>query len=324
MPTFRAVPLTIAVMLAASITSAAGQQYPTKPIRLVIPSAPGGSNDVVGRPIATFLSERLGRQIIVDNRAGAGTMIGTELASKAPNDGYTLLVVSIAFAVNPWLYDLTGRYDPIKSFTPIAMLAAGPNVLAVNPSLPANNVKELIALAKEKPGKIGWASSGVGSFQHLGGSLFEMMAGVKFLGVRFKGGGPAMIDVVAGHNQVVFSSLVQTTGQIQSGKLKALGVGGKKRVPILPDVPTIAEAGVPGYEASNWWGIVAPAGVPQAVVDRIRKELAVVLTAKPVIEQFANEGAEVVQMSQAEFADFIAAELKKWQQVVKESGMKAE
>ena len=324
MPTIRAVPLTIAAILAASVTSAAAQQYPTKPIRMIIPSAPGGSNDVVGRPIATLLGERLGRQIIIDNRAGAGTMIGTEIASKAPNDGYTLAVISIAFAVNPWLYDLKGRYDPIKSFTPIAMLAAGPNVLVVNPGLPVNNVKELIALAKEKPGKIGWASSGVGSFQHLGGSLFELQAGVKFLGVRFKGGGPAMIDVVAGHNQVAFSSLVQTTGQIQAGKLKALGVGSKTRVPILPDVPTISEAGVPGYEASNWWGIVAPAGVPQAVVDRLRKELAVVLTAKPVIEQFANEGAEVVQMSQAEFADFIAAELKKWRPVVQESGMKAE
>jgi tripartite-type tricarboxylate transporter receptor subunit TctC len=324
MPAIRALPLAT-LMLAVSITSAAAQQqYPIKPIRMIIPSAPGGSNDVVGRPIATYLGERLGRQIIVDNRAGAGTMIGTELASKAPNDGYTLLVVSIAFAVNPWLYDLTGRYDPLKSFTPIAMLASGPNVLAVNPGLPVNNVKELIALAKEKPGKIGWASSGIGSFQHLGGSLFELQAGVKFLGVRYKAGGPAMIDVVAGHNQVVFSSLVQTTGQIHSGKLKALGVGGKKRAPILPEVPTISEAGVPGYEASNWWGIVAPAGVPQAVVDRIRKELAVVLTAKPVIEQFANEGAEVVQMGQAEFGDFIAAELKKWQPVVKETGMKAE
>jgi len=324
MPAIRAIPLTIAAMLAASVTSAAAQQYPAKPIRMIIPSAPGGSNDVVGRPIATFLGERLGRQIIVDNRAGAGTMIGTELASKAPNDGYTLLIVSIAFAVNPWLYDLKGRYDPIKSFTPIAMLASGPNVLTVNPGLPVKTVKELIALAKEKPGKIGWASAGVGSFQHLGGSLFELQSGVKFLGVRFKGGGPAMIDVVAGHNQVAFSSLVQTTAQIQAGKLRALGVGGRKRVPILPDVPTISEAGVPGYEASNWWGIVAPAGVPQAVVDRIRKELAVVLTAKPVIDQFANEGAEVMQMSQAEFADFIAAELKKWQRVVKESGMKAE
>ena len=324
MPAIRAMPLAIVAMLAASVTSAAAQQYPTKTIRMIIPSAPGGSNDVVGRSIATLLSERLGRQIIVDNRAGAGTMIGTELASKAPNDGYTLSIISIAFAVNPWLYDLKGRYDPIKSFTPIAMLAAGPNVLVVNPGLPVRSVKELIALAKEKPGKVGWASAGIGSFQHLGGSLFELQTGVKFLGVRFKGGGPAMIDVIGGHNQVAFSSLVQTTAQIQAGKLRALGVGGKKRVPILPDVPTISEAGVPGYEASNWWGIVAPAGVPQAVVDRIRKELDVVLTAKPVIDQFANEGAEVVRMSQAEFSDFIAAELKKWQRVVKESGMKAD
>jgi tripartite-type tricarboxylate transporter receptor subunit TctC len=324
MPAIRAMPLAIVAMLAASVTSAAAQQYPTKPIRMIIPSAPGGSNDVVGRSIATLLSERLGRQIIVDNRAGAGTMIGTELASKAPNDGYTLSIISIAFAVNPWLYDLKGRYDPLRSFTPIAMLAAGPNVLVVHPGLQVHSVKELIALAKEKPGKVGWASAGIGSFQHLGGSLFELQTGVKFLGVRFKGGGPAMIYVIGGHNQVAFSSLVQTTAQIQAGKLRALGVGGKKRVPILPDVPTISEAGVPGYEASNWWGIVAPAGVPQAVVDRIRKELDVVLTAKPVIDQFANEGAEVVRMSQAEFADFIAAELKKWQRVVKESGMKAE
>ena len=158
MPRIRALPLAIAGMLVASVTSAAAQQYPTKPIRMIIPSAPGGSNDVVGRPIATPLGERLGRQIIVDNRAGAGTVIGTELASKAPNDGYTLALISIAHAVNPWLYDLKGRYDPIKSFTPIAMLAAGPNVLVVNPGLPVNNVKELIALAKEKPGKIGWAS----------------------------------------------------------------------------------------------------------------------------------------------------------------------
>jgi tripartite-type tricarboxylate transporter receptor subunit TctC len=259
MPATRAVSLAIVAMLAASVTTAAGQQYPTKPIRMIIPSAPGGSNDVVGRSIATLLGERLGRQIIVDNRAGAGTMIGTELASKAPNDGYTLSIISIAFAVNPWLYDLKGRYDPLKSFTPIAMLAAGPNVLVVNPGLPIHSVKELIALAKEKPGKVGWASAGIGSFQHLGGSLFELQTGVKFLGVRFKGGGPAMIDVIGGHNQVAFSSLVQTTAQIQAGKLRALGVGGKKRVPILPDVPTISEAGVPGYEASNWWGIVAPA-----------------------------------------------------------------
>ena len=262
--------------------------------------------------------------IIVDNRSGAGGVIGTELASQAPKDGYTLLIISIAHAVNPWLYDLKGRYDPLKSFTPIAALASGPNVLVVNPNYPAKNVKELIELAKKSPGKVGWASAGVGSFQHLGGALFEVQTGVKFLHVPFKGGGPAMIDVVGGHNPVMFSSLVQTTPQIQSGKLRALGVGGNKPSPILPGVPTIAEAGVPGYEATNWWGIVAPAGVPQAVVDRLRKEIAAVQTAKPVLEAFAKEGADVLQMSQAEFAAFMASEMAKWEKVVKASGMKAE
>ena len=313
-----------AALLVALTTAAAAQQYPTKPVRLIIPFPPGGSNDVVGRLIATHLGERLGRQIIVDNRSGAGGVIGTEIASQAPKDGYTLAIVSIAHAVNPWLYDLKGRYDPIKSFTPIASLASGPNVLVVNPSTPAKNVKELIALAKKTPGKLGWAHAGIGSFQHLGGALFELQAGVKFLAVPFKGGGPAMIDVVGGHNPVMFSSLVQTTPQIQSGKLRALGLGGKKRSPILPDVPTIAEAGVPDYEATNWWGIVAPAGVPQAVVDRLRKEIAAVQGLKPVLDQFAKEGAEVLQMSQAEFGAFMEAEMNKWQKVVKETGMKAQ
>jgi tripartite-type tricarboxylate transporter receptor subunit TctC len=321
--TTRSLLLKTAGVLLALTTAAAAQQYPTKPIRLIIPFPPGGSNDVVGRLIATQLSERLGKQIIVDNRSGAGGVVGTEIASQAPKDGYTLQVISIAHAVNPWLYDLKGRYDPIKSFTPIAILASGPNVMVVNPGVKANNVKELIALAKKSPGKVGWASAGVGSFQHLGGTLFELQAGVKFLHVPFKGGGPAMIDVVAGHNQVMFSSLVQTTPQIQSGKLRALGVGGKKRSPILPKVPTIAEAGVPDYEATNWWGIVAPAGAPQAVVDRLRKEIAAVQASPKVREAFAKEGADIVQMTQPEFAAFIESEMAKWGKVVKASGMKA-
>jgi tripartite-type tricarboxylate transporter receptor subunit TctC len=322
--TFRSLLVKTAAVLVAMTTAAAAQQYPTKPIRLIIPFPPGGSNDVVGRLVATQLSEKLGRQIIVDNRSGAGGVVGTELASQAPKDGYTLLIISIAHAVNPWLYDLKGRYDPLKSFTPIAALASGPNVMVVNPGVEAKNVKELIALAKKSPGKIGWASAGVGSFQHLGGALFELQAGVKFLHVPFKGGGPAMIDVVGGHNQVMFSSLVQTTPQIQSGKLRALGVGGKKRSSILPDVPTVAEAGVPDYEATNWWGLVAPAGVPQAVVDRLRKAVAEVQNEKPVLEAFAKEGADVMPMSQAEFAAFMASEQAKWEKVVKASGMKAE
>ncbi len=314
----------LALTTLAPAVPAIAQQYPTKPIRLIIPFPPGGSNDVVGRLIAQQLEKGLGRQIIVDNRAGAGGVIGTELASQAPKDGYTLLVISIAHAVNPWLYDLKGRYDPIKSFTPIAALASGPNVLVVNPNFAAKNVKELIALAKKSPGKVGWASAGVGSFQHLGGALFEVQAGVKFLHVPFKGGGPAMIDVIGGHNPVMFSSLVQTTPHIQSGKLRALGVGGPKPSKILPGVPTIAEAGVPGYEATNWWGIVAPAGVPQAVVDRLRKGLAEVQTSPAVLEAFAKEGADVLQMSQAEFGAYMASEMAKWEKVVKASGMKAE
>jgi tripartite-type tricarboxylate transporter receptor subunit TctC len=314
----------LALTTLAPVVPAAAQQYPTKPIRLIIPFPPGGSNDVVGRLIAAQLSEKLGRQIIVDNRSGAGGVIGTELASQAPKDGYTLAIISIAHAVNPWLYDLKGRYDPIKSFTPIAALASGPNVLVVNPNYAAKNVKDLIELAKKSPGKVGWASAGVGSFQHLGGALFEVQTGVKFLHVPFKGGGPAMIDVVAGHNPVMFSSLVQTTPQIQSGKLRALGVGGLKPSKILPGVPTIAEAGVPGYEATNWWGIVAPAGVPQPVVDRLRKEIAAVQTSPAVLEAFAKEGADVLQMSQAEFAAYMASEMAKWEKVVKASGMKAE
>jgi len=323
MPYIRTLPLITAALLAASVLSAAAQQYPTKPIRFIVPSVPGGSNDVVARSIATPLGERLGRQIIVDNRGGAGMVIGTELAANAPKDGYTILLISIGHAVAPWMYDLKSRYDPLKSFTPIAMLGSGPNILVVNPGLQAKTVKELIALAKASPGKVGWASGGRGTFQHLGGSLFEMQTGVKFLNVPFKGGGPAMIDVIAGHNQVMFSSMVQTTPQVQAGKLRALGVGGKKRVPSLPDVPTIDEAGVPGYEATNWWGILAPAGVPQAVVDRLRKEIAAVQTLKPVVEQFEREGASIVQMSQAEFAAFIGSETDKWGKVVKEAGMKA-
>jgi tripartite-type tricarboxylate transporter receptor subunit TctC len=321
MPKIHALLLKTAGVLLA-LTTAAAAQYPTKPVRLIIPFPPGGSNDVVGRLIGANLSKRLGKQIIVDNRSGAGGVIGTEIASHASKDGYTLLMISIAHAVSPWLYNLKGRYDPIKSFEPVAILAAGPNVLVVNPTLPVKSVKELIALAKKQPGKIGWASAGVGSFQHLGGSLFEVQTGVKFLHVPFKGGGPAMIDVVAGHNKVMFSSLVQTTPQIKAGKLRALGVGGTKRSSILPEVPTIAEAGVPDYQAMNWWGIVAPAGVPQAVVDKLRTELKAVQDSQAVRAELAKQGADIVEMSQAEFGKFIGSELTKWGKVVKAAGMK--
>jgi tripartite-type tricarboxylate transporter receptor subunit TctC len=310
----------LGLLLALTAPVAAQQGYPDRPVRLIIPFPPGGSNDVVARMIATQLSERLGKQIIVDNRGGAGGTIGTEAVSRAAPDGYTLGIASIAHAVSPALYKL--NYDPIKSFAPVSILASGPNVLAVNPQVPAKSVQELIALAKQKPGEIHFASAGVGSFQHLSGELFRMMAGINVVHVPFKGGGPSMVDVIAGHTQYLLASLVQATGHIKSGKLRALGTSGAKRNPALPDVPTIAEAGVPGYEATNWWGVVAPAGTPAPIVEKLHKELAVVLASDETKKRFAAQGANVVQMSSAEFAKHIETELIKWGKVVKEAGIK--
>ena len=301
---------------------AAAQNYPTRPVRLIIPFPPGGSNDVVGRLIAIKLGDRLGKQVVVDNRSGAGGVIGTEAVAKAPPDGYTLLVVSLAHAVNPWLYKL--NYDPIKDFAPVGLLAKGANVLVVSPSLPVHSVAELIALAKKQPGDLQYASAGIGSFQHLGSELFKLMAGIDMLHVPFKGGGPAMIDVVGGHTKVMFSSMVQTVPQIHSGKLRALGTGGLQRSAVLPEVPTIAEAGVPGYEAVNWWGIAAPKGTPQAIIDKLNTEILAVQNAPEVQKQFALEGGEPVPMKPDVFGAYMVSEMNKWEKVVKQGGIKAE
>lgn len=308
--------------LAALSAVAYAQDYPARPIRMIIPFPPGGSNDVVGRMVATKLGEKIGKQVIVDNRAGAGGVVGTEVAIAAPPDGYTLLIISLAHAVNPWLYKL--KYDSLKSITPIALVGAGPNVLTVNPSLPVHSVKEFLDYAKANPGKLNMAHAGVGSFQHLGSSLFLVTTKLDIVQVPFKGGGPAMIDVIAGHSQVTMGSLVQTTPHIKSGKLRALGVGGLKRVAILPELPPISEAGVPGYEAINWWGIVGPAGLPQAIVDKVRADVEAVQDTAELQTAFEREGAEVVKMGPAEFGKFIGVELGKWEKVVKEANIKAE
>lgn len=307
-----------------TLTSAALAQadYPNRPVRLIIPFPPGGSNDVVGRMIATKLGEKMGKQMVVDNRAGAGGVVGTEVAIAAPPDGYTLLVISLAHAVNPWLYKL--KYDSLKSITPIALVGAGPNILTVHPSVPVSNVREFLDHARKNPGKLNMAHAGIGSFQHLGSSLFLVMTKLDIVQVPFKGGGPAMIDVIAGHSQVTMGSLVQTTPHVKSGKLKPLGVGGVKRAAILPDVPTIAEAGVPGYEANNWWGIVGPAGLPKAIVDKINADVSAVQDTADLKGAFEKEGAEIVKMGPADFEKFIGTELVKWERVVKEANIKAE
>jgi tripartite-type tricarboxylate transporter receptor subunit TctC len=296
--------------------------YPNRPVRLIIPFPPGGSNDVVGRLVAQQLSTKLGQQVYVDNRAGAGGTIGTEACATAAPDGYTICVISIAHAVNPALYTL--KYDPIKSFTPISIFATGPNVLVVNPTSGIKSVKELVALAKEKPGSLNYASAGVGSFQHLGAELFKLQAHVNLVHVPYKGGGPAMQDVIAGHVKIMFSSLVQTTPFIKSGQLIALGTGGAKRNPVLPDVPTIAEAGVPGYVADNWWGLAAPAGLPKPITEKLYAATQAALKSPELQAAFDREGAATVEMSSAQFADYIKTEIVKWDRVVKEGNIHAQ
>jgi tripartite-type tricarboxylate transporter receptor subunit TctC len=300
---------------------ASADDYPTRSIRLIIPFPPGGSNDVVGRIIANQLGKNLGQQVFVDNRAGAGGVVGTDLAAKATPDGYTLLVISIAHAVDPWLYK--EPFDPVKDFVPVSIFATGTNVLTVNPKLPVHSVQELLAYAKANPGKLNYASAGIGSFQHLSGELFKLKSGADIVHVPYKGGGPAMLAVMAGEAEVMFSSIVQTVPSIQSNSLRALATGGETKSPILPDLPTISEA-VPGYVATNWWGVVAPKGTPQPIVDKLHAAVAEVLKSADTKKYLDNEGAAPVTMSAAEFGKFIEDEIAKWGPVVQKAGMKAE
>jgi len=322
MPTLLSRFIAAGMLLAALVAGTFAQDYPNRPVRLIVPFPPGGSNDVVGRLVAMQLSTQLGQQVFVDNRGGAGGVIGTEACATAAPDGYTLCIVSIAHAVNPALHKL--NYDPIKSFTPISIFATGPNVLAINPTLPVNSVKELVALAKQKPGELNYASAGVGSFQHLGGELFKLTAGVNIVHVPYKGGGPAMQDVISGHVKIMFSSLIQTTPFIKSGQLKALGTGGAKRSSVLPDVPTISEAGVSGYVADNWWGLAAPAGLPGPLVEKLYAASQAALKSPELLAAFEREGAAPVTMTTAEFGEYVKGEIVKWARVVKEGNIQAQ
>jgi tripartite-type tricarboxylate transporter receptor subunit TctC len=301
---------------------AGAQDYPSKPVRIVVPFPPGAINDSVGRMVATHLTGRLGKQVVVENRPGAGGVIASELVANAPKDGHTLLIVSLAATVNPWLYKLP--YDHATAWAPIAPVATAPNVLAVNPDLPAKSVKDLIALAKKQPGKLQYASSGVGTFLHLGPELFKTMAKVDILHVPFKGAAPAMIDVMGGRTHLVAASIPSTITHLRSGKLRALGVGATQRSALLPDVPTVSESGLPGYTAANWIGVVAPAGTPAAIVAKLHKEISAMQDLPEVQKQLRNQGAEIMRMSSAEFAKFMASETAKWGRVVKDAGIKAQ
>jgi len=311
--------LALSAFAATAISPAIADDYPSRPIRLIIPFPPGGSNDVVGRIVANQLGQKFGQTVFVDNRAGAGGVVGTDVAAKSAADGYTLLVVSLAHAVDPWIYQET--FDPIKDFVPVAILATGTNVLTVNPNVSVHSVKELIDLAKAKPGFLNYASAGIGSFQNLGGELFKVLAGVDIVHVSYKGGGPSMLAVIAGEAQMMFSSIVQTVSNIQGGRLRPLATGGAKRSPILPDLPTIAEAGVPDYVAADWWGILAPAGIDVAIVRKINSDVESILRTKEMADFLAAQGAEPLITTPDEFLQMLQADIAKWAKVVKSANV---
>ena len=312
----------LAVTASAAAQAPATPAYPAKTIRLVIPFPPGGSNDIVGRLLAASLTERMGRQVIADNRAGGNSIIGSELVANAPPDGYTLLIISTSFTTNPVIHKLP--YDPRKSFDWVAMLGVGPNVLAVTQSLPAKNIKELIALAKARPGQVIYASTGVGSNAHFGTELFKHMTGTNMIHVPYKGGGPALIDTISGEAQMCLASLIQAVGHIRNNRLRALGTSGAKRTAILPDVPTIAEAGVPGYETQNWWGIAMPRGTPPAIIQRLNQEIGAVLKAPETEKRLRGEGAEPVLKTPDELGRYVLNEMEKWAKLAKIANIKGE
>ena len=316
--------LQLGALLAASTVLPAGQalaQESAKPIRIVVPFAPGGSNDIVGRTMAQQLSIRMKRSVVVENVPGAGGAIGSAMVARAEPDGNTLLLISSTFTMNASVMKLS--YDPVKSFTPVAMLGMGPSVIVVAASLPVNSIKELIDYSKKNPGKVYFGSAGVASFQHFAIELFKLRTGADLTVVHYKGGGPALIDLAAGHVHVSLGSLIQMQTFLRSGKIKILGVAGARRVDLIPDVPTLKETGV-DVEVSNWWGLLAPAGTPINLVDRLNREANAALAEPDMKKRFANEGADPLPMSRAEFEKLMAEETAKWAKVARETGIKIE
>ncbi len=310
----------VAASLFAASLAFAQATYPSKPIRMVVPFPPGGTTDILARAVAQKLTEAWGQQVIVDNRPGAGGNIGSDLVAKAAPDGYTLLMGTVGtHAINPSLYARM-PYDAQKDFAPVILVAGVPNVLEVNPSLPVHTVQELIAYARANPGKLNFASSGNGTSIHLSGELFKAMTGVKMTHVPYKGSAPALADLVGGQVQLMFDNLPSSLGLIKGGKLRAIAVTSTTRSSALPDVPTIAESGLPGYEASSWFGVLAPARTPPAIVDKLNAVIGAWLASPEAKEKLASQGAVAAGGTPADFAHYIASETVKWAKVVKASG----
>jgi tripartite-type tricarboxylate transporter receptor subunit TctC len=315
----------IAVLACATMTTPVYAQgtYPNKVVRIIVPTSAGGGGDVIARLIAKALGERWGRQVVVDNRTGAGTMLGSELVARAAPDGYTLLLSPSTLATNPAAYKKI-PYDALRDFAPITQAAAVPNLMMVHPSVPAKNVREMIALAKARPGQILYASSGVGTSPHLSMELFSLMAGVRMVQVPYKSSGPGVIDLVAGQVAMMAPSMISGIPHVRSGRLRALGVTTAQRSPGAPDIPTIAEAGLPGYESSQWYGLLAPAGTPRDVLDKLHRDVTAVLRAPEHRELLGSEGGVVVAGTPDAFAALIKSETAKWIKVAQAAGLAPE
>ncbi len=301
-------------------TAAAAPDYPSKPIRWIVPFPPGGSNDVLARYLGTQLTDKLRQQIIIDNRAGANGIIGTEIAANAPNDGYTMLMVSTSYVMNAAVRPLP--YDVVKSFDPVATIGSSPNCIVASPASGITSIPDLVSRAKADPGKINYASTGIGGFNHFGGELFKKMAQVELVNVPYKGGGPAMTDVMAGQVPIMFSSLTQVLPNVRTGRLKLLGIGADKRSPVVPDIPTISEAGVPGYEVSVWWGVVVPAATKPAALTTLRAAIGTILEQPETQKRLAADAAEPVNMKPEEMRAMIRADVRKWAEVARVAGIR--
>lgn len=311
-------------VLTLSVTSgpvSAQQDYPTKPIRILVGVAPGGATDILARFVGTKMGENLRQQVIVENRPGANHIIGGQLTAKAPPDGYTMQVIPEGFVINASMYAKL-PFDPVRDFSAIAILALVPNVLVVHPSIPARSVKQFIALARARPGQMNYGTSGVGAPSHMSAELLKVLTRVEYIHVPYKGQSLAMTDLVGGHLHFAFPSIPASVGFIRSGRLVALGVTTEQRATALPDVPTIQEAGVPGYEVAGWYGVIGPAGMPQALVARINREINVILKVPETRDQLSSQGADPRTGTPEEFAAAMANDMKKWQKVVAAAGIK--
>ena len=301
---------------------ALAQDYPNKPIRMIVPWPPGGATDILGRLVAQEMFKNWGQSVIVENRGGASGIIGTELLAKSPPDGYTIGWIISTHVVNPSLYGKV-PWDPIRDFTPVALVVFVTDFVSVHPTVPANNLKELVALMKAKPGEIAFGSSGAGTSTHLAGELFKQVAGVNINHIPYKGGGPVLNDLAGGHIPLMFGNATSILPFIRSGKVRALAVTSLERNPALPDVPTVAESGYPGFEVNEWYGIAVPAGTPQPIVDKLNAEITRIITSPEIKDRLISQmGATVVPMRPDEFARFVKDELAKWEKVVTEGKLK--